>query len=251
MCKITVEVCCGSADDVIESSKGGADRVELNSNLFQGGLTPTIGELIVAKESCNIPIMTMVRPRESGFCYTDMEFKTALTDAKALLKYGADGIVFGFLKPNGTIDLARCKSMMELIGEKESVFHRAIDVMSDWKEAIDQLCSIGVKRILTSGQASSAYNGAATIAEMIRYADQRIEILPGAGINSNNIEQIVQMTGCTQVHISPKKTIYDTSSTGNPEIFFGGAIYPPEDRYHMIDENQIRKVCGQLSNKLV
>lgn len=246
MRKITVEVCCGSAADVIESYKGGADRVELNSNLFQGGLTPTIGELIVAKEAVNLPIMTMVRPRESGFCYTDTEFKTALTDAKALLKYGSDGIVFGFLNADGTIDVSRCKAMMEIIGNKESVFHRAIDVIPDWKATIDQLCEIGVKRILTSGQSSSAYNGATTIAEMIRYARGRIQILPGAGINCHNINHIVQMTGCTQVHISPKKIIYDNSSAGNPEIFFGGVIYPPEDHYHIIDENQIRNVCERL-----
>ena len=239
---ILVEVCCGSADDAIESRKAGADRVELNSNLFQGGLTPTVGELTVAKEATGLPIMTMVRPREGGFCYTRAEYKTALADAKALLQYGSDGIVFGFLKPNGSVDLERCREMREIIGDKEAVFHRAIDVVPDWKEAIDMLCEAGITRILTSGQCPSAFNGAATVAEMIRYARGRVQILPGAGINAHNIEQIVSLTGCTQVHISPKKKVYDHSAEGNPAVFFGGALYPPEDRYDMIDAEAVRKM---------
>lgn len=245
MHKILVEVCCGSADDVIESCKAGADRVELNSNMFQGGLTPTVGELQVARET-GLPVMTMVRPREGGFCYTQAEYKTALADARALLKYGSDGIVFGFLKPDGTVDLERCREIREIIGDKEAVFHRAIDVVPDWKEAIDMLCEVGVTRILTSGQRPSVFYGAATIAEMIQYARGRVQILPGAGINYHNIEQIVSLTGCTQVHIAPKKTVYDNSAAGNPSIFFGGALYPPEDRYDMIDQNEIRKMRERI-----
>lgn len=246
MPKITVEVCCGSAADVIESYHAGADRVELNSNIFQGGLTPTAGELEVAKESTGMPIMTMVRPREGGFCYTQTEFRTALADAKVLLQHGSDGIVFGFLKPDGTVDLERCKAMMEIIGDKESVFHRAIDVVPDWKMAVDMLCDIGVKRILTSGQAPSVFDGADTVAEMIRYARGRIQILPGAGINPKNIRHIVSLTGCTQVHIAPSKTVYDRSTAANPSIYFGGALYPPEDRYQMIDRDQVQIMRSSL-----
>ena len=91
------EVCCGSAEDAIEAAKGGAQRVELNSDLFHGGLTPTVGALQVAKRHIDIPVMCMVRPREGGFCYTDVEFEVMLADARALLDAGADGIVFGFL----------------------------------------------------------------------------------------------------------------------------------------------------------
>ena len=246
MRKITVEVCCGSADDVIESYKAGADRVELNSNLFQGGLTPTAGELEVAKKATALPIMTMVRPREGGFCYTKAEYKTALADAKILLEHGADGIVFGFLKENGMVDLERCRAMMEIIGDRESVFHRAIDVVPDWKEAIDMLCEIGVKRILTSGQSSSVFEGAETVGAMNQYARGRIQILPGAGITARNLRQVVSLTGCSQVHIAPQKTVYDRSASGNPAIYFGGMLYPPEDRYSLIDKNQVQRMRESL-----
>ena len=114
MSRVLLEVCCGSADDVIQAHKAGADRVELNSDLFHGGLTPTLGELVVAKRETGMKIMTMVRPREGGFCYTEAEFATAVEDAKLLLSHGADGLVFGFLHQNGTLDRERTRVLAEL-----------------------------------------------------------------------------------------------------------------------------------------
>ncbi len=247
MRKTIVEVCCGSADDVIESKKAGADRVELNSNLFLGGLTPTVGELMVAKESTGMQIMTMVRPREGGFCYTEAEYRTALADAEILLKNGSDGIVFGFLNSDGTVNIERCRGILNIIGKKESVFHRAIDVVPNWRETIDILCDLGVTRILTSGQSPSVFDGAQTVSDMIKYARGRIQILPGAGIKPNNVKEIVDKTGCTQVHVSPHKICYDTSASGNSEIYFGSALYPPEDRFRVIDKDRIKDICGQIN----
>ena len=117
--KITLEVCCGSADDVIQAYLGGADRVELNSSLFHGGLTPTLGSLRVAKEQAPLPVIAMVRPRQGGFCYTEAEFAAALIDAGELVKAGADGLVFGFLRPDGTIDEARCRKLIGIARDAE------------------------------------------------------------------------------------------------------------------------------------
>ena len=246
MQKITVEVCCGSVDDVIEAQASGANRVELNSDLFHGGLTPTIGQLLVAKELTGMEIMTMVRPREGGFHYTEAEFKTALADAKELLRNGSDGIVFGFLNQDGTVDAERCRAMVEIAGNRQTVFHRAIDVVPDWKEALDVLSEIGVTRILTSGQMPNVYEGLETVAEMIRYARSRIEIMPGAGVTLANISEVVRLTDCTQIHIAKYKRCYDLSACGNSAIFFGGALYPPEDRYDLIDGEAIHKMCAKL-----
>ena len=159
MPKLIVEACCGSADDVIEAQKAGADRVELNSNLSLGGLTPSLGTLKTAKAETGLPIMAMVRPRESAFLYTAAEFRTALLDAEALLANGADGIVFGFLNSDGTVDAGRCREMLRLASKSQTVFHRAIDVVPDWRAAIDLLCELGVTRILTSGQRASVFDG--------------------------------------------------------------------------------------------
>lgn len=241
MGKIKVEICCGSADDVIQAKAAGADRVELNSCLFLGGLTPSVGELKVAKKT-GMEIMAMVRPREGGFCYTQAEFETMLADAEALIAAGADGIVFGFLHEDGTVDEARCRAMLAVIGEKKSVFHRAIDVVPDWKAALDVLIRLGVTRILTSGQEPSVHYGAETVRQMIAYAAGRIEVLPGAGIRMNNVKEIVEKTGCDQFHVALSRTCTDRSACGNPEIFFGGALYPPEDRFSMADQAKIHSM---------
>lgn len=235
MRKILMEVCCGSADDVVQAQKGGANRVELNSCLFHGGLTPSVGELIAAKEAADLPIMAMVRPRQGGFCYTELEFRTALADAEQLLLHGADGLVFGFLNPDGTVDAARCREIMRLAEGKQTVFHRALDVVPDWKRALSTLIDLGVTRVLTSGQAVDVHYGAETICQMIDFAHGAIEILPGGGIKKWNIDRILAEIPCTQLHVSKSSEQLDRSTAGNPAIHFGGALYPPEDRYAMTD----------------
>ena len=248
MKNILLEVCCGSAEDVIEAWKAGADRVELNSNLFHGGLTPTIGSLLVAKRETNIPIMTMVRPREGGFRYTETEYRVCLEDAEMLLKNGADGLVFGFLTADGTIDLERTRRVAEIAQRagKETVFHRAIDVVPDWKEAVDQLAELGITRILTSGQAPDVSDATDTIREMIDYAGDRIQILPGAGITMRNIQRVARETGAGQLHVAVHRVCADTSTVNNRSIFYGGCLYPPEDRYQLIDGAVIQHMKGTV-----
>jgi len=242
------EVCCGSAEDVIEAAKGGAGRVELNSNLFHGGLTPTIGSLITAKKHVDIPIMCMVRPREGGFCYTDVEFEVMLDDAKMLLENGADGIVFGFLHEDGTVDAERCKKMLEVIGDKVSVFHRAIDVVPDVFAALDTLIELGVKRVLTSGQMPTVPEGIPTIKKMIAHAAGRIEILPGAGITASNAAWCREQMGVDQMHAAIHRTAFDISCQNNTSIFFGGCIYPPEDRYKVVDFGGVAEFVKQANS---
>ena len=248
MNKILVEVCCGSADDVIEAKKAGADRVELNSDLFHGGLTPTVGSLLVAKRETGMKIMTMVRPREGGFCYTDAEFAVATEDAKQLLANGSDGLVFGFLHADGTIDAERTAVLAELAlsAGKEAVFHRAIDVVSDWKQALDLLIDLNVTRVLTSGQESDVSDGTETVRNMIQYAAGRIQILPGAGITARNYRRIVEETGADQIHLAAHRSITDSSVRNNRSIFYGGCLYPPEDRFQMIDQAYISGVVRGL-----
>ena len=248
MGRVLLEVCCGSADDVIEAHRAGADRAELNSDLFHGGLTPTLGELIVAKRETGMPIMAMVRPREGGFCYTEAEFATAVEDAKLLLAHGADGLVFGFLHQDGTLDAERTRVLADLARRagRESVFHRAIDVVPDWRTALDQLIELGVTRVLTSGQEPDVSLGTGTVREMIAYAAGRIQILPGAGITARNMERILSETGCTQIHLAAHKSRTDSSVCNNRAIYYGGALYPPEDRFQVIDSGYIGGMAARL-----
>ena len=229
---ILFEACCGSAADAIAAYKGGANRVELNSDLFHGGLTPTPGALRTVKNQApDLPVMCMVRPREGGFCYTDAEFETMLEDARILLENGADGIVFGFLHEDGTVDTDRCREMLSVIGAHESVFHRAIDVTPDPLTALDALMELGITRVLTSGGKPTVPEGAQTIKAMITRANGRIQILPGGGITPENAAWCRDTMGLTMMHMASHRVSYDRSTLGNPAIYFGGAVYPPEDRY--------------------
>ena len=241
-----MEICCGSADDVFEAAAAGADHVELNAALPLGGLTPSIGEVLLSK-SAAIDLMVMVRPREGGFCYSVREFETMLRDTRALIAAGADGIVFGILNPDGTVDAKRCEQMVKAIGKKQAVFHRAIDVTPDWRAALDTLCSLGIRRVLTSGQAPSAMEGSTIIREMIAYAAGRIELLPGAGIRPNNVLELIRNTGCTQVHASLKGTRIDPSCSANPNIRFGGMLPASEDIVTITDAHKVRELVAALS----
>ena len=216
--EILIEVCCGSTDDAVEAERGGAGRAELNSSLFFGGLTPSLGSVIEAKKRLSIPVIVMIRPRGGGFCYTDAEMAVMLHDARLAVEHGADGLVFGILNKDGTVDKDRCRQIVELVGRKEAVFHRAFDVTPEPLEALDQLAELGFKRILTSGQAPTVPQGAELIKELIDYAGDRMEILPGAGILPHNVRQIVEQTGAKQVHLAAFEQRFDSSVHNRPNI---------------------------------
>src|SRR5512142_2020898 len=145
MAKVLLEICCGSIDDAIQAERGGADRVELCSALFLCGLRPSLGTVQEAKARLKIPVIVMVRPRSGGFCYTDAEFATMERDARLAIENGADGVVFGILNRDGTIDLARTRRLREIIGSRrQAVFHRAFDVTPDPLAAVDQLVDLGI-----------------------------------------------------------------------------------------------------------
>lgn len=243
--RATLEICCGSAEDALEAARGGADRVELCSALFLGGLTPTLGTLQTVKAGTRVPVMAMVRPRSGGFCYTDTEMAVIRRDARLLLDAGADGLVFGFLRPDGTVDEARTRELVALRGARESVFHRAFDVTPDWRRALETLIGLGVRRVLTSGQASSALLALETLQEMRRFAGDAIEILPGAGIRLDNVARVLEVTGCDQVHLSCRKAVADPSAAGRG-IHFGGALYPPEDVYEVTDAAGVAAIRERL-----
>jgi copper homeostasis protein len=229
---IDFEVCCGSAEDALAAYRGGARQAELCSDLFHGGLTTTLGALrTVKKHAPELRVMCMVRPREGGFCYTDTEYETMLEDARVFVEHGADGVVFGFLHEDGTVDADRCREMLAVIGDRESVFHRAIDVTPDILAALDTLMELGVTRVLTSGRQPTVPEGAETIKNMIARANGRIQVLPGGGITPENIAWCKAATGARMVHAAIHRTAYDRSTSGNPAIYYGGAVYPPEDRY--------------------
>ena len=248
MPNVLLEVCCGSLDDAIEAERGGAQRVELCSCLFLGGLTPSIGSVIEARRRLKIPIIAMVRPRGGGFCYTEAEFAAMQHDARAMLEAGADGIVFGILNPDGTIDVERNRVLRDIAGRRQSVFHRAIDVTPDPFRALEQLIDLGFTRVLTSGQQDSVPEGLDLIRRLVEHAGDRIEIMPGGGIKPYAIPEILRVTRCRQIHVAAWKPQHDPSCEGRPQVTFGGALYPPENRYDITDRDVIATVAKTVAS---
>jgi copper homeostasis protein len=195
--RITLEVAVSSLEGALAAQTGGADRVELSCALELGGLTPSAALMRQVRAACTLPVVVMIRPRPGGFVYSKAEFETMLNDAAEI---DADGVAFGILKSNRTIDVERCKEMIHRLGKKQAVFHRAFDCVSEPLQAIGQLAGLGFARMLTSGQARTALEGAALIRKLVEVAAGRIEILPGAGIRDSNVAEIIRRTHCDQVH---------------------------------------------------
>jgi copper homeostasis protein len=248
MAHVLLEICCGSIDDAIAAEKGGADRVELCSALFLGGLTPSLGTIQEAKLRLKIPIMVMVRPRGGGFAYSEAELASMERDTEAAVENGADGVVFGILQSDGRIDMPRCRQIRQLIGKRQAVFHRAFDVTPDPFEALEQLVDLGITRVLTSGQKESVPEGVELIKKLTERAGNRIEVLPGGGIQAWNLKEMVERIGCRQVHLTASKTVSDTSTQTRPEITFGGALYPKEDRYLVTEAGLVQQLTMMLKS---
>ena len=214
---IKIEVCANSVQDCLVAQNEGADRIELISASYLGGLTPTTTVLDIAIENgVKIPIMAMVRPRGGGFCYSEIEKEQMFREARELLKHGAKGIVFGFLTEDRKIDWEETEKMINLCKsfEAESVFHRAFDCSDETEYNIQRLIALGCTRVLTSGLGANVDKGTELLKLLQEKFGDRIEILAGAGISTENIESIIKKTGVTQVHGTFKKYGVDQTTTG-------------------------------------
>jgi copper homeostasis protein len=244
---VLLEICVASVDDALAAQAGGAHRIELNAALALGGLTPSLGSLIEVKRTVTLPVVVMIRPRSGGFAYNATEFLVMQRDLDSALEHGADGVALGVLTHQGAIDEPRCRQLVRQAGGRETVFHRAFDVVPDPLLALEQLVDLGVKRVMTSGQEATAYNGAARIAEFITRAAGRIEILPAGGINRFTVGDVVARTGCRQVHASLRTHQLDASVAARPHIRFGSSPPTSEDRYDATDQAAVAELAALLS----
>ena len=245
--RVLLEVPIASVDDALAAQQGGADRLELNAALALGGLTPSLATVIEVKAVVTLPVLVMVRPRPGGFAYSEADFRVMCRDADLALQHGADGIVFGVLTADGLVDTQRCRELVRRAGGCPAVFHRAFDVTPDPFAALEQLIDLGFRRVMTSGQEESAYNGATLIAGLIGRAAGRIEVLPAGGINRFTVADVVARTGCEQVHASLRTRREDRSVMARPQVSFGGASRAAEDRYDATSAEAVARLREQLA----
>ena len=248
--RVLLEVCVASVDDALAAIAGGADRLEVNSALSLGGLTPSAGLFAEVRRAVSLPLVAMVRPRAGGFCYSANDFRVMLRDAETLLSAGADGLAFGVLTSTGAVDVDRCRQLRELCGSRTAVFHRALDVTPDPFMALDQLTDLGFQRVMTSGQEATALRGVPLIANFIRRAAGSVEILPAGGINRTTVGDIVNQTGCDQIHVSLRAATRDTSVAARPQIVFGTLHRVSEVDFEQTDEKAVAEMKSLLASTI-
>jgi copper homeostasis protein len=244
--RVLLEVAIASVEDALAAQKGGADRLELNAALAIGGLTPSLGTLLEVRAAVSLPLLVMIRPRPGGFAYSEADFNVMRRDTDLVLRHGTDGIVFGILSADGRVDLDRCRALVQQAGDRAAVFHRAFDVTPDPFEALEQVIDLGFRRVMTSGQEATAYNGAHLSAELIRRAGNRVEVLPAGGINRFTVADVISRTGCDQVHASLRSRRQDRSVASRPQVSFGGSVRVPEDHYDATRAEAVAEMRGKL-----
>ena len=204
--EVIIEVCATSVMSAIAAEEGGAKRIELCDNIIEGGTTPSAGLIRMAKQKLDLDVCVLIRPRGGDFLYNDSEFDLIIQDIILAKELGADGVVVGILDSNGLVDMVRMKELINVARPMQVVFHRAFDMCLDPVICLEQIIDLGVDRLLTSGQKNRAIEGIDLIKELIVLANNRIEIMPGSGINTNNIKELLG-TGAASFHLTGRSMV--------------------------------------------
>lgn len=189
------------------AQENGADRIELCANPHEGGTTPSYGMIKAARKITSIQLFPIIRPRGGDFLYTDDEFYAMQEDIKACLEIGCEGVVIGMLNADGTIDMERCTILKQLAGSMQVTFHRAFDRVNDPFAALEQIIQLGCHRILTSGLKPTAIEGADLLQQLVKQAGDRLKIMPGSGVRSDNILFLASQTGAKAFHSSARQNL--------------------------------------------
>jgi len=240
---ILIEACVNSVESAVEAQKGGARRVELCENLFDGGTTPSFSAIHAARRRVHLQLNVMIRPRGGDFCYSLGELEIMKGDLDAVGAAGVDGVVFGVLDTDATVNRGLCRELIRLARPMSVTFHRAFDMTADPFAALDALIDLGVDRVLTSGQRASAMDGVDLIARLVERAGDRIVIMPGVGIDETNIAGLVERTRAAEYHVLAEKRVPGSMTFRNEQAFMGPDPGRSEYERLVTDRDRIRSIC--------
>ena len=237
--KCILEACVDSFESACIAVSAGASRLELCTELSVGGLTPSMGLIDQVQTIPDIQIHVLIRPRSGDFCYCDSEIEVMIRDIEFAKAAGVDGVVYGALTENRNIDLMTMQHLYQAAGVLNSTFHRAFDLVVDPLKALEELIDLGINRVLTSGLAPTAWLGRELLAELNRQADGRIIILPGGGINAQNVGQIMRETGVSEIHASGRSPVIGQNQL-DPALGFGG------DLRYVADKKKLQAIVREM-----
>ena len=239
---MTVEVVVYNIESALKAQEGGADRIELCDNPSEGGTTPSFGTIEAVRQNVSIDVAVMIRPRGGDFLYSNYEFHSMKREISQCQKLSVDGIVFGILNPDGTIDKKRCKELIEKARPLKVTCHRAFDMTRDPFEALEDCIEVGFDRILTAGQQAQASKGAELIGQLIEKANGRIVIMPGSGVNEDTVTAIVEKTGAAEIHFSATAFRESGMKFKNQQIAGMGSDEGSEFRVRTVDSERVRTI---------
>lgn len=237
MADILLEVCVDDAAGLAAAVNGGAGRIELCSALALGGLTPSFGLMQEAARAAR-PVMAMIRPRAGGFLWSAEDIRQMKADIAAARSAGLAGVVLGASRPDGRLDEWVLESLLQEAQGMDTTLHRCFDLTPDRAQALETAIALGFRRVLTSGGARSATDGAATLHTLMQQAAGRITVMPGAGITHETLPALAHL---------PLREIHASCSMALPEAAQIAAMGfgPPERR--VTGEGSVRALVAALA----
>jgi copper homeostasis protein len=245
---MTIEVVVYNIESALRAQEGGADRIELCDNPGEGGTTPSYGVIEAVRQNVSLDLFVMIRPRGGDFHYSNYDFHCMKGDIMQCQKISVDGLVFGILNEDGTIDKKRCKELIDKARPLKVTCHRAFDMTRDPFEALEDCIEVGFDRILTAGQQTKAINGVDLISELIKKANGRIAIMPGSGVNEETVSEIVTKTKAKEIHFSATAFRDSPMSYRNPKIAGMGSDEGSEFKLRTVDPQRV-KATRSLAEK--
>ena len=245
---VTLEVCVDSVESAIAAEQGGAHRVELCSDLLEGGITPSTGLIAAVRQAISIELCALIRPRSGDFCYSEAEVEIMRRDVCAAKQLGADSVALGILELDGRIDAARMRELADLAAPMKVTCHRAFDMSRDLFHSLGELQNIRVHCILTSGGKQTAAEGVESLKRLVQAANGRIRIMAGSGIEAHNVAGIVEQTGVREIHASLKSSVASPMRFRNEEISMG-SLKGMEYQRFVVRRDKVRELLQAANHR--
>ena len=202
--------------------------------------------IAACKDAVSIPVFVMIRPRGGGFVYSEAERDVMRRDVVAARELGADGVVIGGLRPEGTVDLALVRSLIEAAQELPITFHRAFDLTPSLAESLDSLADAGVRRVLSAGGASTAVDGATVLAELVRQAGSRLVVMAGGGVREENVRTLVSVSGVREVHVRLTRLTRGGEQPARRDLRLRRPLPEDEAAWEETDEQRVRSFVSTV-----
>jgi copper homeostasis protein len=241
---ILVEACVETVASAMAAERGGAARLELCASLCDAGTTPSGGTIAAVKARVGIPVFVIVRPRGGGFVYSESELDVMRRDIDAVQGLGANGVVIGVLRDDARVDERRTRMLVDAAGSLPVTFHRAFDFTPDRAGALETLIACGVRRVLTSGGAATAVEGAGALAELVAQSAGRIGVLAGGGIREENVQELVRRSGVAEIHVRGTRLVRSAMATEMPPVHLRKPMPEDEGAWEETDEARIRALTA-------